>query len=233
MQRIRLTILFSIACFLSAEVFMDPNSYRPDILTFDGEQSYVFKSDNRLSIWDGGTIEFWVASDWSELPVYNPVILSNSGTEGILYEIAIRADKKGLTIQSGGFVGEIEFDFDDSEMHHVGLVNFGDLVIAMIDGKLVGSTALKFEDLPSSELHLGASRNGAAPFHGAIAGLRIWDKTLEAETLVEFSWADSTSDSSTHPDLNFLAGHSDFSAKDFYIIDRPIIPSGIVDIQKQ
>jgi hypothetical protein len=211
----------------------DSEPYQPDILTLDGEQSYVFKSDNRLSIWDGGTIEFWVAADWTEAPEYNPVILSNVGKDGLLYEIAMRADKKGLTIQSGKMLGGITFDFDDPQLHHVGLVNLGDQVIVMIDGKIVGATSLQFKDISSTELHLGASAGGSAPFHGAIAGLRIWDKAIGPETLVKFSWADSTSDTSVHPDLAFLSGHSDFNTKDFYIIEKFIIPSGIVDAQGQ
>lgn len=232
MKRLNRVIVVGAACLYAVQASADPSAslkpYQPDILTLDGQQSYVYTSDNRLSIWDGGTIEFWVAPDWTVAPDYNPVILSNTGDQGTLYEIAIRADKKALTLKSGTMLGEISFDFDDKHMHHVGLVNLGGQVIAMIDGKIAGATALHFVDLTSTELRLGASLGGGAPFHGALAGLRIWDKAIEPETLVKFSWADSTSESSAHPDIAFLAGHSDFTTKDFYIIEKPIIPSGIV-----
>ncbi len=230
MKRVYVSVLLGWMCLVSTDVTAAP--YRPDILSLDGEQSYVFKSDNRLSIWNGGTIEFWVAADWKDTPDYNPVILSNFGTSGTVYEIAIRADKKGLTVQSGEMLGGIEFDFTDPHMHHLGLVNLGERVIIMIDGKIAGATTLQLKDIPSSELRVGSSRAGNAPFYGAIAGLRIWDKAIEPETLVKFSWADSTSDTSTHPDLAFLSGHSDFTTQDFYIIEKPIIPSGVVGEQE-
>lgn len=230
MKRLYFSILFAATSIISTQATADP--YRPDILSLNGEQSYVFTSDNRLSIWDGGTVEFWVAADWKETPDYNPVVLSNSGPSGILYEIAIRADKKGMTIQSTDQIGGVDFDFSDPQMHHIGIVNLGDQIIAMIDGKIVGATTVQLKDIPSSELRIGSAQGDNAPFHGAIAGLRIWDKTIEPEILVKYSWADSTSDASTHPDLAFLSGHSDFTHKDFYIIEKPIIPSGIVGTQE-
>lgn len=225
MGRIWLLVCTLTVMALSAPVSAQDSAYTPDMLLLDGSTSLVFPTQSRLSIWDAGTIEFWVEPDWTDTPAYDPVILSNTGADGILYEIAMRADRRGLSLTSGALTADFDFNFADGKVHHVALVNLGDQILALVDGRLQGASALKLAALESSQLRLGAGKDGKAPFYGVIAGLRIWDAAIDPETLIEYSTADAVSDKADHPYAGFLAGYSAFADNDFRIADKTVVPS--------
>lgn len=210
---------------LSAPVKAQETGYSPDMLALDGETSLVFPTQARLSIWDAGTIEFWIEPDWKDPPAYHPVVLSNTGKDGTLYEIAMHADKGGLSLTSGALTADFDFNFGDGKVHHVALVNLGTQILALVDGRLQGSSALKLAPMESSQLRLGSGPGGRSPFYGVIAGLRIWDAAIDPETIIEYSLADAVSDTADHPYAAALAGYSAFAESDFYITDKAVVPT--------
>jgi hypothetical protein len=188
-----------------------PPAYIPDVAEFDGGGTYSFPAHPALVLADGGTIEFWVSADWSEDPGYDPVVVANAGSQGALYAIAILGGRDGISLQAGDFIGALPFDFSDGEMHHVAVVDMVDAVAMMVDGRVIGSLDANFKDLPSEGLWVGTADGFAAPFIGAIAGLRIWDVALSRADLVSYSIADVDDPSAPHPDLEALVAESDFS----------------------
>lgn len=196
--------------------------YVPDIAEFDGTNGIAVEADPGLTIRETGTIEFWVAPGWKKDPGYDPVILSNAGSEGVLYLVSILADRKGIEVAAGSRSVYAAFDFTDEKMHYVAISDYGDELLIYVDAKLVGRFEdFSFEDLPSAGLWIGTGDGVSAPFKGAIAALRIWSYAIEPEDLVLYSLKDVSEDEEDiHPGLDYLQGISDFDNRDFYIAEN-------------
>ncbi|MFK7886736.1 MAG: LamG-like jellyroll fold domain-containing protein [Gammaproteobacteria bacterium] len=205
----RFVFLMALACLLAPVT--SHAQYSPDIIEFHGDDDLGFPSHDSLTIVDGGTIEFWVGADWQDDPGYDPVVLSNAGPEGALYTVSILGDRQGLGLQSGEFLGDVPFDFSDGQMHHVALADFGEDILVMVDGQVVGELATTLPELPSAGLWIGSADGVNAKFRGAIAGLRIWAVALERKTLVDYAQRDVADANAPHPDLELLVAISDFN----------------------
>ncbi len=191
--------------------------YTPDLVEFDGEQALVFAAVDEMYISDGGTIEFWVVPDWIEAPAYDPVVLSNAGTDGASYLVAVLRDRDGLGIVSGDAELMVPFDFTDAQLHHVALSYFEDQLAVYIDGRLAVSTEFTMMDLPAAGLWIGTADGSTAPFVGAVAGLRIWGRPVAQEDLVRFAAADVLDASAGHPDIAYLRAISAFDDADLLV----------------
>lgn len=205
---------------LAGNAYAQDESYQPDFLELDGTESLQFIPDPEYSLAQGGTIEFWVEPDWSEDPGYDPVIISNSGEDGISYLIAMLRDRDGLGVVSGENEGFIPFDFTDGKVHHVALNAYEDALIVFIDGEPQGVADFGIADVQSSTVWIGSADGETAPFTGALAALRIWGVPVEKEALADYRTLDVFSEyNEPHPDIDFLQAISDFENKDILTIE--------------
>lgn len=192
-------------------------AYVPDTMQFDTSNALRFVSNPLLGLADGGTIEFWVSAGWADAPGYAPVILSNHGEFGGVYEISITGNWQALQIQTGDKLGKVDFDFSDRRMHHVAIIDYGEEMAVFIDGKLVGGVTMSFADLPTTDFWIGASSNNQRGFIGAVAALRIWNIALTPEDVAAYALTDVESKDAPHPDLHALIGLSDFKNANFSV----------------
>lgn len=195
------------------------NGYTPDVAEFDGSNALTFAPAEQLDLADGGTLEFWVAPDWTDDPGYDPVIVCNAGPEGASYLIAMLRDRDGLAFASGADEDVVTFDFSDGRMHHVAMVGLEDATAFFIDGRLAGLSELLIQDLPSVGLWVASIDGENNQFHGAIAGLRIWDTVVAQEDLVSFAMQDVFE--GDHANLTQLAAISDFANGELLLVDGP------------
>lgn len=186
----------------------DTGPYSPDVAEFDGTSSMTFEPAPQLDLADGGTIEFWVVPDWTEDPGYDPVVICNAGPEGASYLIALLRDRDGIAIAAGDTEDVAAFDFTDGRLHHVAISQFEDGTAIIVDGQIIGTSDLRFEARPSAGVWVGSIDGDNNQFHGAIAGMRLWDVVVAQGTLVDFAMKDVFADG--HPDLPFLSAISDF-----------------------
>lgn len=208
----------ALLLMIAAPVFAQ--SYTPDVIELDGGNALAFDPAPQLQLADGGTIEFWVAPDWTTDPGYDPVIICNAGPEGASYLIAMLRDRDGIAIAAGGEEDIATFDFSDGQLHHVAVSQLEDGTVVFVDGQVVGTSELRFLDLPSAGVWLGTIDGENNSFNGAIAGLRIWDGVVEQETLVEFARKDIFA--GDHPELPFLLAVSDFANRDLLLADLEV-----------
>ena len=192
--------------------------YTPDIAEFDGSNTITLEPAPQLELADGGTIEFWVAADWQSDPGYDPVIICRAGPEGASYLIAMLRDRDGIAIASGDDEEVATFDFTDGQLHHVAVSQFEDGTVVLVDGRVVGTSTLSFQALPSVGVWLGSIDGEHNQFRGAIAGMRIWDTVVDQETLIGYAMKDIFSDE--HPDLPYLAAMSDFANGELLLTDN-------------
>lgn len=185
-------------------------AYSPDVAEFKGGDSYAFPANSAFDLSGGGTIEFWVGTDWTGDPGYDPVVLSNTGAQGSSYLIAINGERTALVINSADRIEAVPFDFRNDKLHHVAIVNSGADTFVMIDGVILASLALAFEDKPSAGLWIGSANGKDAPFVGAIAQLRLWSIALDPLTIISYLQSDIDGEGAPHPDIEFLAAESDF-----------------------
>ena len=193
--------------------------YTPDIYEFNGGNSLIFEATPDLNLAAGGTIEFWVAPDWTEDPGYDPAIICNAGLEGPLYLIAMLRDRDGLALVAGEEEDVVTFDFDDGELHHVAVSQLADGVAVFVDGRLAGVSDLVFADLPSIGLLVGSIDGVDNQFTGAIAGLRFWRTVVDQENLVRYALADVFE--ADHPDLEALTAMSNFNDGALLVVADP------------
>jgi hypothetical protein len=193
--------------------------YIPDLAEFDGTSTYTFGPSSALSLAKGGSLEFWVMPDWSEDPGYDPVILSNAGPEGASYLVALLRDRDGIGILSGNQQRLVAFDFTDGQLHHVALTYLDGNMAVLIDGRVLGLFEIIIEDLPSSAFWVGTADGETAPFVGAVAGLRLWDVSLDRKTLVSYAARNVLSEAAAHPALRHLRAISDFRQDDLFITE--------------
>ncbi len=212
-QALLLAFAACIAAPLSAQ-------YTPDVLVLDGTETLQFPPDERLILEGGSTIEFWVQPDWTADPGYDPVVLSNAGPYGPLYLVALLRDRDGLGIMIGEKSAIAAFDFTDGKMHHVAIIDDGTSVAMLVDGSPVGIAEITSKASQSAGFWIGSSDGQNDPFIGAIAGLRLWDVAVGPSLLEEFATVDIIANrKKTHPDLNWLIGLSDFTNKDFVLLE--------------
>ena len=192
--------------------------YQPDIREFTAENSLSFPGNPAFGISNGGTIEFWVTPDWKSDLGYDPVLIMSVGETSYGYVFSLLGDKTGIAMQSGDYHKSLPFDFSNNQLHHVAIVNLGEAVLIMIDGRVIGQFENTLEMKPVNELWLGNSNTKAQPFVGALGGLRFWETVLERETLINFALKDVQDKNEPHPYLMFLTGQSDLKNNniDFY-----------------
>ncbi|MEO0410471.1 MAG: LamG-like jellyroll fold domain-containing protein [Pseudomonadota bacterium] len=215
----RRTLLLSPA--LAALVAAQPaaaQQYQPDIIELNGNFPVFFDPDPALTIADGGTLEFWVQPDWTSTPDFEPVILSNTGPQGVSYLIAMLPDRQGIVLYSGDDDYVFMFDFSDGKMHHVALNVFEDGLNMLVDGENVGEYDASLADLPSGGLFVGSIDGEEDPFFGAMASLRIWNYVLDRSTVLNYAIRDVVL--SDHPELDSLSALSDFNSETLLILEE-------------
>jgi len=212
MKAIILTVVLAASTALS-------QSYTPDVAEFDGTTTLAFDPAPELSLADGGTLEFWVAADWTEDPGYDPVIVSNAGPEGAAYMIAMLRDRDGLGIRAGEQEGFAAFDFTDQRLHHVALSYAQGTLAVLIDGGVRALLEITVDDLPSDGFWVGTADGSTAPFIGAVAGLRVWRVPLAQQEIVDYAAANLLADDTDHPALAYLGAISDFRIDELYITE--------------
>ncbi len=194
---------------LETDMVEAEGGYEIDILKLDGSETLAFDPDPKLAPNEQSTIEFWVQPQWNEVPDFDPVVLSNYGTEGASYLIAISAERDGILIASDDMLEAAPFDFTDDELHHVALVDYGDSVRLLVDLEYVADLPITFESLPSNGLYIGSADDSGDAFTGLIGGLRIWSVAVEDASLAQFARRD-VADEPAHPDVDALKLISDF-----------------------
>ena len=214
------TTMQSVLLWVTACFALNSFAYSPDVAEFDGDTSIIIAPGEVFSLANGGTIEFWAAADWLSQPDYDPVIVSNTGTEGASLMVAMLRDKQGLGVTSGDQEELVAFDFSDGRLHHVGIVYWQEHLVVIIDGQVRTSTDFKFVDLPSTAFWIGSSNGLAHYFVGAVAGLRLWRAPLTRELLVSFAMQDVLDPDNDHPARDKLAAISDFSIDDVQVLEE-------------
>ena len=197
--------------------------YTPDTIEFPSSAPLAFDSAPILSLPEGGAIEFWVGTDWTDNPGYHPVILANGSAESPIYQISITANQDALLVQTGHDFGQFPFNFSDGRTHHVALLDFAEQMIAFVDGKLLGSVEMSIQPGPVSEFIVGSASGGKAPFIGAVSAIRIWDVPPEPEDTAGYALRDVNDASDPHPNLDNLVGISDFRNGTFSIVDSLVL----------
>jgi len=191
--------------------------YVPDVYEFDGSNALTFDPAPQLGLAGGGTIEFWVAPDWTGDPGYDPVIIANAGPEGAAYLVAMLRERNGLAIVAGADEDVVTFDFTDGQLHHVAMNQLEDGIVVIVDGQVAGTSPIMLQDLPGAGVWIGSLDGEASPFVGALAGLRVWNVPIEPEVLVEFALRDIFD--ADHPNLESLAAMSDFTTGELLLVD--------------
>lgn len=212
--------LFTLClCLWAGFSLASAQDFAPDVGIFEGASTIALDPDPAMGFDSTGTIEFWVEPDWAEDPGYDPVIISNAGPDGVSYLVAILRDRDGLGVMSGDQVEYIAFDFTDGKMHHVALVQYEDVLIVYIDGKIQGRfESFKMANLPSAGVWIGSADGEAGAFIGAIASLRLWGYPVQVKSLLTYAAGDLFKDEeSRHPGLDYLRGLSDFDNADFLV----------------
>ncbi len=206
---LRQGVLALLACGLGLGISAAAQAYEPDIMVFDGELSLDFPPSPRLALATGGTLEFWVAPDWTADPGYDPVIISSAGPEGPSYLVAMLRERDGIAFAAGEEEAVFLFDFTDGQLHHVAISQYADGIEVYIDGRQVGSEPIMALDLPVTGVWLGSIDGTNNTFRGVLAGLRLWQEVVPRETLVAFALKDIFENE--HPQLEALAAMSDFT----------------------
>lgn len=222
MQRFNLLkiSMLSVALMVATPMSAD---YVPDTFELPASAPMVFPSQPVLNLSNGGAVEFWVVADWSNNPGYHPVVLSNGNAEAPTYQVSITADRDALIVQSGSFFGQFQFDFSDEQTHHVAILSFDEQLVAMVDGKLIGSVAMSIKPGPAGEFTVGASHGGQTPFIGAISAVRIWDVPLEPEEIAAYALRDVYDTTLPHPNLDNLVAISDFRNGTFSFVETLVV----------
>lgn len=193
------------------------HAYEPDVMVFDGEMSLDFPPSPRLVLAEGGTLEFWVAPDWSTDPGYDPVIITSAGPEGPAYLVAMLRERDGIAFAAGEEEAVFLFDFTDGQLHHVAISQYVDGIEVYIDGRQVGSEPIMALDLPVTGVWLGSIDGDNNAFRGVLAGLRLWQEVVPRETLVAFALKDIFENE--HPQLEALAAMSDFTTAALLLVE--------------
>ena len=184
--------------------------YTPDVAEFDGQETLEFDPSPAFWLGQGGTLEFWLAADWQDDPGYDPVVISNAGSQGASYLVSVLRDRDGIGILAGEQECYVAFDFTDGQLHHLALSYLDGALAVQIDGVVRGRFDIELPDLPMTALWIGTADGSTAPFAGAVAGLRFWRRPISREDLVAYATQDVTADEVEHPAFEYLAAFSDF-----------------------
>ncbi len=191
--------------------FVKAQTYQPDIREFTEGDDLAFEGHSSFSLHEQGTVEFWVASGWRNDPGYDPVLIYHAGSQGLLFVLSMLGDRSGLSLQTDKQIDELSVSFADDQLHHVALVNLGDSVGLMVDGRAIGAFQESLDNGESSEFRLGSAPGPSAEFVGALGGLRIWDITLDQEVLIAYALDDPLNNTQPHPDLESMKVHSNLT----------------------
>jgi len=214
------TFAASLSLLASAAVWAN---YVPDTIELPASRPVSFPAHPALSLSNGGAIECWVAADWTNNPGYHPVILSNGDLDTPIYRLSIAADQQSLIVQAGSAFAQFSFNFADRQTHHIAVLDYDNEMVALIDGKFAGVVQASFEPGSLSDLYIGSTTGGRAPFLGAISAVRIWDIPLEPEEVAYFALRDPFSTQDPHPNLSALVGYSNFRESNFVVVDAVVV----------
>lgn len=216
-------LLATIAVFAFTTGIALGDDYTPDVLELNGKETLIFAPESEFSIMHGGTLEFWVAPDWTSDPGYDPVVISSAGQDGVNYMIAVLRHRDGLGVLIGEYEHAIAFDFSDNQLHHIALVVSDNELIALIDGRLRAALAIQTMPNEPEGFWVGTADGETAPFIGAIAGLRIWSTALSQAELVEYALKPVVTEAGQHPALDHLVVISDFDQDSVYVVEPPTL----------
>lgn len=209
--KVRFGLLGAVGVLVTAVPASAQEGYTPYVAEFDGTNGYEFEASESLNVRDGATIEFWIQCDWKTDPGYDPVVLSNIGEEGSLYTVSVLGDRSGISLQSGDYIGTVDYDFSVQRMSHVAIVDFSDSSSAvMVNGSVVGTFNFGFSESRSAGFWIASADGAQSPFVGAIADVRIWDVVLDRRDIVDYSIRDVFDADAPHPEISALIAQSDF-----------------------
>lgn len=147
-------------------------------LSFAGGGARQFGiADQRLIGATVGAIDLWFEPDWAEAPEHDPAVFSVMGPEGVRFSLHVLADRSGLAVWNGTAEGYQAYDIDLSAtgLRHVSLVTLGDLTFVTLNGQTFTEPLdLGYSQAEPVALILGGGPEGADPFTGRVAQLRIW-----------------------------------------------------------
>ncbi|MEO0698868.1 MAG: hypothetical protein AAFY81_04020, partial [Pseudomonadota bacterium] len=147
-------------------------------------------------------------------------VLANSGPEGSAYVVAIEREGDGLILASGEQIDIAPFDFNDGELHHVALVDYGQTTLLRIDQTAIAELDVDLVAYPSQGLYFGTERGEEDGFRGVIGGFRLWDVAVDAGSLAAYAKANVLDEGNPHPDLDSLAVISDFAGERVIYIEQ-------------
>lgn len=201
---------------VSAVILLSPSflaiaQEKPDVVSINASNSPSYAISDGLQLGEVSTIEFWVKPSWENIE-YDPAILSANGEAGVRYAIVMGQNKNLIGLYSGNEWDFVEFDFKEERLYHVAFVILGELVDVFIDGEFYDTIAQEISDIPANSFHIGSIDGFSSLFLGDLAGVRIWDTGLEADTIKKFFKINILNEVGlTHPDFKDLIGASDFN----------------------
>ena len=201
--------------------FVNAQTYQPDIREFTVGDDLAFEGHSSFSLHGQGTVEFWVAAGWHNDPGYDPVLIYHADSQGVLFALSMLGDRSGLSLQTDNQIDELSVSFADDQLHHVALVNLGDSVGLMVDGRVVGAFQVSLNKGDSREFRLGSAPGPSTEFVGALGGLRIWDITLDQEVLIVYALDDPLNNTQPHPDLESMKAYSNLTMDTIEFTDAP------------
>ena len=196
-------------------------NYTPDMIELTETGPIAFEPAAQLDLAEGGAVEFWVATGWSQDPGYDPPVLLNIGPHGLSYLVSILRDRDGLVFANDDDEDVFLVDFTDGNLHHVAINVMDDGIEVYVDGAVVGTSDLKPSPLPSVGLFVGGlGTEESASFDGAIGQLRFWKEPLYEEDIVAFRMRDVLDEEAgDHPDAENLSAMSNFSTGQLLLVD--------------
>jgi concanavalin A-like lectin/glucanase superfamily protein len=190
---------------------VNAQTYHPDIREFNFGDDLVFAGHSSFDLYEQGTVEFWVAAGWENDPGYDPVLIYHAGSTRLLFALSMLGDRGGLSLQTDSQIDELFVSFADDQLHHIALVNLGDSVGLMVDGQVIGAFQVSLVKGDSTEFRFGSAPGPSAEFVGALGGFRIWDITVDQESLIVYALDDPLNSVQPHPDLESLKAYSNLT----------------------
>jgi len=195
---------------IAQQTAAQPLPFAPVMAQFNGQGSLQLPPMPVLDISNYGTIEFWVATRWTDHPGYDPAVMALTGPKGARYAVLISGDRQSLGVWAGANYATVPFDFSDNAQHYVALTVIEDTITVLIDGEIAGTFDFGIADLPANRFSVGAMGR-FSPFIGDIGQVRIWDEAIDPDVLVQFSYRPiAATGPNAHPDIDALVGISSF-----------------------
>lgn len=206
-KKLLMFVVASLLLQLSPASMAD--DWRPPLAKFTGSDSVGFPSDLSMQFLQFATIEFWVSaagSDGNE----DQVVLAYIGEQGPRFAIIIKGDRSGIGMLAADNWQGSQFDFSDGKPHHVAFVILDESTQLFVDGDLIAELPVVPVDLPPLRMHIGSLNGELGGFNGLLGGLRIWDDSLEIETLEKFKMMNIFKPGIAHPEMDSLIAYGDF-----------------------